>query len=609
MMAADQNGWGRSSTLERRADAALWESIWESVAALENHLGDPGRPERGASFAQALRHDELEDYPTEAQACIDAWGLFEFLIPVALGGGLRTTEELLELLRVVARRDLTLAVSFGANLLAALSVWIAGSDEQQQFVMRTLRSGCGLALAVTERGHGSDLLANDLRADPDADGFRLSGEKWLILNARRSAAMVVFARTRRSGGPRGFSLLLLDKRRLEPTAWEPLPREKTLGLRGADVSGARFRACPVSGDAAIGPTGRAYETVQLTLCVTRTLCGALALGAGDTALRTAVGFALRRRLYGRTAFEIPHAKSLLVGAFLDLLTCDCVTHAAVRALQRPGEPLAFWSAMVKYFVPTLIEQAVRDLSVVLGARFYLRSEQPCGVFQKILRDLSIVSVFEGSSVVNLGILSSQLARRPAPHAGTEGDEERVRDLYDLGRRQPPFSPTSLRLRPLTADPAVAGLPTAEALADGLMGHWPETTAETRNAIGESLARLREKASAWERAFRPLRDGYDSRAHAASPELLGRVKEYCRLHAAAACFHVWSQNGSNLGDFLGRGDWLVLCLQRLLSDDDVPDNRSAHWVDSVADELADRYRSDRMYSVIPYQLAGRSSERA
>jgi alkylation response protein AidB-like acyl-CoA dehydrogenase len=43
------------------------------------------------------------------------------------------------------------------------------------------------------------VLVNGFRADPVDEGFRLSGEKWLILNAQRSAAMVVFIRTRRSG--------------------------------------------------------------------------------------------------------------------------------------------------------------------------------------------------------------------------------------------------------------------------------------------------------------------------------------------------------------------------------------------------------------------------
>jgi alkylation response protein AidB-like acyl-CoA dehydrogenase len=604
-MTTNQSGAGRPIISERRAGDPAWKSISESVRALESHLGDPGQPEVAFSFAQALQHDEREEYPLAAQSGIDTWDLAEFLIPVDLGGRLRTAEELLALIRVVARRDLTVAISFGANLLAALPVWIAGTPSQRQSVVEILRSHRGMALAVTERGHGSDVLANGFRADPVDEGFRLSGEKWLILNAQRSAAMVVFARTRRSGGPRCSSLFLLDKERLDPTGWEPLLRESTLGLRGADVSGVRFRSCTVPRDTMVGPPGRAYETLQLTLAVTRTLCAALALGAADTALRIAVGFALRRRLYGQAVVDIPHARFLLVGVFLDCLACDCVTSAAIRAMQRPGEPVAFWSALVKYYVPTVIERAVHDLSVVLGARFYLRREQPCGMFQKILRDLAIVSVFEGSTVVNLGILSSQLARRPLCHAGSSLDEERIHELYDLGRSQSPFSPCSLRLRPLTTDPAIAGLPTAEALEFDLRDRCRQTSIEARKSILEDVLRLRERVSSWERAFEPARHRYDSRPHAMTPELAGQVERYCRLHAAAACFHTWSQNGPSCGGFLGRGDWLVLCLKRLLADDRYTIGGAAPWITSVTDELVDRYDSNRLYSIIPHQLATRS----
>ena len=137
-------------------------------------------------------------------------------------------------------------------------------------------------------------------------------------------------------------------------------------------------------------------------------------------------------------------------------------------MQRPGEPVAFWSSLVKYYVPTVLERAVHDLSVVLGARFYLRSEQPCGMFQKILRDLAIVSVFEGNTVVNLAILSSQLARRPPCHAEPNREAERIDELYNLARPQATFSPRSLRLMPLASDPAVAGLPTVKVFESDLI---------------------------------------------------------------------------------------------------------------------------------------------
>ena len=146
------------------------------------------------------------------------------------------------------------------------------------------------------------------------------------------------------------------------------------------------------------------------------MCAGLSLGAGDTALRLAVDFALTRRLYGGSVFDIPHARSTLSNAFIDLLICDCVAISAARALQACPGQASVWSAVAKYLVPATVEKVMRDLSVVLGARFFLRDGHPWNMFQKMVRDSSIVSVFEGSTMVQLqalGLQLEQLTTEPA----------------------------------------------------------------------------------------------------------------------------------------------------------------------------------------------------
>jgi len=117
---------------------------------------------------------------------------------------------------------------------------------------------------------------------------------------------------------------------------------------------------------------------------------------------------LTRRLYGGRLFDIPHARSTLSSAFIDLLICDCVAISAARALQAYPGQASVWSAAAKYFVPATVEQVMRDLSVVLGARFFLRDGHPWNMFQKMVRDSSIVSVVDGSAMVQLHALGLQL---------------------------------------------------------------------------------------------------------------------------------------------------------------------------------------------------------
>ena len=61
------------------------------------------------------------------------------------------------------------------------------------------------AFALTEPGAGSDVAALALAAEPDGDGFRLSGEKVFVSNAPDADMYTVFARTTPGAGARGIT--------------------------------------------------------------------------------------------------------------------------------------------------------------------------------------------------------------------------------------------------------------------------------------------------------------------------------------------------------------------------------------------------------------------
>src|ERR1700754_78416 len=98
-------------------------------------------------------------------------------------------------------------------------------------------------------------MSTEVKAVKVEGGYRLSGEKWLIGNAVRCDALTVMARTKDEAGPRRLSLFLVEKSALDPRSFEHLPRIKTLGVRGAHVSGIRFRESFLGEDSLIGAEG------------------------------------------------------------------------------------------------------------------------------------------------------------------------------------------------------------------------------------------------------------------------------------------------------------------------------------------------------------------
>ncbi|HKV37016.1 MAG TPA: acyl-CoA dehydrogenase [Pyrinomonadaceae bacterium] len=569
---------------------------YSAAESLEQRLGDPFAPGNAFSFGNAVALDEREEYPEQACEILDALKVSDHYIPSQLGGELKSFEEFIAVLRMIARRDLTVAIAHGKTYLGAVAVWVGGSGEQRRRLVEIIRSGSQVALALTERSHGSDLLASDTEATSTAGGYTLSGEKWLINNATRGRALTVFAKTGNGSDPRGFSLFLVEKNNDARSTWKTLPKIKTHGIRGADISGISFDRMVLPEDAVVGRIGAGLEIMLKAFQLTRTVITGLSLGAADTALRITMDFALTRRLYGDSVFAIPHARRLLCDAFIDVLICECLSIASARSIHVEPEQMSVRSAIAKFFVPTTVEKILKSLSVVMGARQYLRQEHCDGVFQKIYRDNGILSLFDGSTAVNLhaiGAQLGQLTRRVEPE-NTELSGRLAR-IFSLTQTLPEFDTAALELHNRGRDSVLQGLKLSFEKLSSIESKDAtlELIIDRTQSIMIEVERQREcvAASLSENGFNK------------SPEMFEQAEKYCALEAAACCVHMWVHNREELGEFFRRGDWLVLSLERLLMK--LGRRRAilpTEHEQRVAAELERLYQERQLFSIVPFQLA-------
>ncbi|MET0622050.1 MAG: acyl-CoA dehydrogenase family protein [Pyrinomonadaceae bacterium] len=576
---------------------------------LEAHLGDPFDPLNDCSLRAAVAWDEMEAYPEPGVGALNAWGLPRCYVPADLGGRHCSYEELLHVVRAIARRDVTLAVAHGGTYLGAVPVWLAGDAGQRARLARIILEGGQVSLALTERAHGADLLAGDVRVSRGRAGYTLSGEKWLIGNAGRSHAVTVLARTEADGGARGFSLLLLERAADEEGRCRSLPRVKTHGVRGADISGLHFDELPLPADSFVGTVGGGLETVLKALQVTRTLCAGFSLGAADTALRITLDFAVRRRLYNGTVLDIPYARELLRDSFLDLLICDAVAVCGARALHAAQGQTSVWSAVVKSLVPATVERLVGRLSGVLGARFYLREGHGEGAFQKILRDCAVVGLFDGSTAVNLEVIALQLGRRlraRQTERALAAAWESSLATFDLAKPLPECRLEELDMVCRGADPVLSTLPLVE---DDLAAACEDLPRAESAALKLLLAELRGQLAALrseaDEARGPILPGRRPPAR-----LFGLAERYGELHAAASCLHLWLRSRTRLDSFFGDGVWLILCLRRLLKTG-VPVSDAAalpRWQESVDAEMLRRHAEHDLFSLAPLALPKQHAEK-
>ncbi|MGH9380613.1 MAG: alpha/beta fold hydrolase [Thermoanaerobaculia bacterium] len=523
-----------------------------AARSLERKLGDPLDDRRPGCFLRSVEADSSNRFPRELVDAALEWGLAEYLIPAEVGGRLHSLEVCFALSRVLSRRDLTAAIALGVNLLAALPVWLHGTDEQKRVVANLMRRHRFLSFALSEREHGADVVAGGVTAHKAEHGWRIDGEKWLINNAGHASAAIVTART--GQGIRGLTLFLLQRAAAAGDQWSMLPRIETHGLRGSAFGGIRFSGFPAENADVVGRPGDGLPTLLKTLQITRVLVASFALGGLDTCLRAALAFARSRRLEGSVVDQMEPVARRLVDAYADLAVGETLALAACRAAHLAPAQLPLMSACVKFLVPQLATDGIESLALVLGAHSYLAGEHWHGIFDKMRRDCAVTPLFDGSSPVNLGAIVDQLAALAAARAAQE-----VADVDpELFRRQAPGLPW-------VDEEALDFATDSDAVHRGIAAAREAVRNDGdrvvyRRQLLDLLAGLLAESRRLDREVQRHAQDAEWRRSGAAYDLAAR---YSRLHAAGACAWKWLTWRDGTGeDFFASGAWLVLCLRRL-----------------------------------------------
>ncbi|MFD3622510.1 acyl-CoA dehydrogenase family protein [Streptomyces sp. NPDC058676] len=559
-----------------------------AVEALDSALGASGDEHASFRPGALAELDRRETFPSAACRVLDDFGLHAHYVPVTAGGRLDDHTELMLLLRTVARRDLTVAVAHGKTFLGAASVWVAGTAEQADRTGQLVLSGAIASWGLTERQHGSDLLAGQVTATRTAGGWLLDGEKWLINNATRGHLVCVLARTEPDGGPRGFSLFLVDKRRLADGSFTCLPKVPTHGVRGADISGIAFHQAEVPAAALVGETGAGVEIVLKALQLTRTICVALSLGAGDTALRIASDYARGRRLYGRTLSELPRIRRILGEITAAQLLAEATGIVASRSIHALTGEMSVTSAVAKALVPDLVQGILDRSAELLGVRSFLTEEYADGAFAKLERDHRVIAIFDGNTAVNRNALIDQFPLLATGYRRGRTDPAGVAAATRLAASVPEFDRERLALISQGGCSVVQSLPDAVARvrAQAEAGLLPAEVAGLAERIKDETDALHRELGTQRRTARDV-----------PAAAFAQAERYELCFAAAACLHLWLNNAPEAPDPGGPPTvwhdalWLRACLSSVLT-------RLGHSPGAAGPEAYDRLAEHALGTATP-----------
>jgi acyl-CoA dehydrogenase len=325
------------------------------------------------------------------------------LVPDVLGRGADIPVLSLCLVREgLARFSTEAEIAFALQGLGSHPILVAGRPEVADvWIPRVLAGEAVAGFALTEPDAGSDAASLSLAAEPDGDGFRLTGEKVFISNAPDADIYTVFARTTAGTGARGVTAFAVP-RESPGLSGTPIPF-----IADHPIGRLRFDAVPVPGTHVLGEVDHGFGVAMRTLDLFRPSVGAAAVGMAQAALDSAVDHALERRAFGQPLAALQGVSHQLAGVATRVQASRLLVHSAAAAHDAGITPITEAAAMAKLFATETAALAVDVAIQVHGARALERGH----LLEHLYREVRGIRIYEGASEVQREIIARQLFRR------------------------------------------------------------------------------------------------------------------------------------------------------------------------------------------------------
>jgi acyl-CoA dehydrogenase len=292
--------------------------------------------------------------------------------------------------------------------LGAYPILQSGQEDMVRRWLPAIAAGDAVAaFALTEPEAGSDAAALSLRAEPDGDDWRLTGEKTWISNAPEADVYTVFARTTPGAGARGVSAFAV------PGDRAGLHGEHLDMISPHPIGSLAFDGVRVDRTELLGEPDRGFRVAMRTLDLFRPSVGAFAVGMAQAALDAAVRHAGSRMAFGGPLKDQQAVSHLLAEMATRTEAARLLVYAAAAAYDAGSEEgrgggwgITARSAMAKLFA-TEAAQFVVDAAVQIHGARALRQGH---LLEHLYREVRAPRIYEGASEVQRSIIARELYR-------------------------------------------------------------------------------------------------------------------------------------------------------------------------------------------------------
>jgi alkylation response protein AidB-like acyl-CoA dehydrogenase len=357
----------------------------------------------------ANRLDPVEgEIPLELRAKLADMGYFGIRIPEEYGGSGLGCFEYCLVAEQLARGWMSVA-SIMARGNGTLTMDLLNAEQKARLLPRVVTGDYLGAMSLSEPDTGSDLASIACRAEREGDGWKITGNKYWCTFADGADYIVLFARTGRPDPERphlGISAFLIDKPRGELPAGvqgSPIPKIGYFGWKTWELA---FDGVRLPGTALIGEEGKAFYALAKGLDEARAHTAARSIGLAQGALEDAINYAHQRTQFGRPIAAFQDLRFKVARMASEIEAARQLLYFVCDRIDRGGR-CDKEASMVKFFASEMAERVTSDALQILGGAGYTRLH----AVERYWRDARLTKIFEGTSEVQLRIISDHLLGR------------------------------------------------------------------------------------------------------------------------------------------------------------------------------------------------------
>lgn len=352
----------------------------------------------------AAEFDEHAIFPEEIFHKAREIGLVNTNIPAEYGGvGASTFEECL-VAEELAYGCTGISTSISTNGLGALPIILAGSEAQKQYWLgeRLVEQGQFVSYGVTEAAAGSNVVGIETRAERKNGCYIINGSKTFITNASHANFFTIFAKTDPAAGHRGMSCFVVDR---ETPGVKVGRKFDKLGQRASDTAEIVFEDVEIPLENLLGKEGQGFYIAMNVFDHSRPGVAAAAVGLQRRALEESVRYAKERQAFGVPIYQHQAIGHKIADMAMNYEASRLLVWQAAWAVdsgvQNPKFP-----AYAKAFAADMATKAAVDAVQVFGGYGFMK-EYPV---EKLLRDVKIFQIYEGTSEIQRNIIVRELFR-------------------------------------------------------------------------------------------------------------------------------------------------------------------------------------------------------